>query len=132
MKAKLFAALALVVMTAVFNPVGAPRAIAQGAVQVGGQAAVEAIKAALSAGKITPKAAQTLIDAVTNQGATVAVQNSQLVVGAGANVGAAAGVTTALTAANVAVAMVIAGVVVAVSSEGTPTTTGTTGTTGTK
>lgn len=127
-KAKLFAALALVVMTGVFNPVGVPHAMAQAAVQVVGQEALNAIDAALQAGKITPQAAQTLTNSVINQGAAVSVQNGALVVG-GSNVAAAAGLTAGLTGANVAVvALVVAGVAVAVSSDGTTATTGTTGT----
>ena len=128
-KAKLFAALALVVMTGVFNPVGVPHAMAQAAVQVGGEQAVNAINAAVKANQITSQAAETLIRSVTTQGATVAVQNGALVVGGG-NVAAAAGLAAGgFTAANVAVVgLVVAGVAVAVSSDGTTATTGTTGT----
>ena len=45
-KANLFAALALVVMTGFFNPVGVPQAMAQASVQVGGKEALKAIDAA--------------------------------------------------------------------------------------
>lgn len=129
MKAKLFAALALVVMTGVFNPVGVPHAMAQAVEQLANQAAVDAINAAQQAGRITSQAAETLIRSVTTQGATVAAQNGVLVV-SGGNVAAAAALgTTGFTVANVAVvSLVVAGVAVAVSSDGTTATTGTTGT----
>jgi len=126
-KAKLFAALALVVMTGFFNPVGVPQAMAQASVQVAGQEALNAVNAALKAGQITQAAANTLTKAI-NGGATVAVQGGTLVIG-GANAALAAGAVGTLAAANVAVvALIVAGVAVAVSGDGTTATTGTTGT----
>jgi hypothetical protein len=127
-KAKLFAALALVVMTGFFNPVGVPQAMAQASVQMGGEQARTVIEAAVKAGKITPEAAKTLTNSVMNQGGTVAVQNGSLVIG-GSNAALATGAVAGFTAANVAVvALVVAGVAVAVSGDGTTATTGTTGT----
>ena len=126
-KANLFAALALVVMTGFFNPVGVPQAMAQASVQVGGKEALKAIDGALKGKAITQKAADTLREAVIKQQATVAVQNGSLVVG-GSNAALAAG-AAGFTAANVAVvAIVVAGVAAAVSSDGSVATTGTTGT----
>jgi hypothetical protein len=127
-KANLFAALALVVMTGFFNPVGVPQAMAQASVQVGGKEALKAIDAALKGKSITQKAADTLREAVIKQQATVAVQtNGSLVVG-GSNAALAAG-AAGFTAANVAVvAIVVAGVAAAVSSDGSVATTGTTST----
>ncbi len=131
-KANLFAALALVVMTGFFNPVGVPEAMAQAAVtQMGGKEAVKVIDAALKAGQITPQAAKTLTTQVLQQGATVAVQNGALVTGA--NAAAAAGLGAGFAAANVAAVVVIgAGVLAVVSDDGSTGTVGTTGTTGTR
>lgn len=126
-KSTLFAVLALVVMTGVFNPVGVPAAFAQSTSQVTGKAAQTAVDAALKAGRITKEAAQTLTTNVA-KGASVAVDAkgalvlSQNVAGAGIGAGG-------LTGANMAVAaFILAGVAISVSGDGTSGTTGTTGT----
>ncbi len=123
-KSTLFAVLALVVMTGVFNPVGVPAAFAQSTSQVTGKAAQTAVDAALKAGRITKEAAQTLTTNVA-KGASVAVDAkgalvlSQNVAGAGIGAGG-------LTGANMAVAaFILAGVAISVSSDGTSGTTGT-------
>ena len=128
-KSTLFAVLALVVMTGVFNPVGVPAAFAQTTSQVTGKAAQTAVDAALKAGRITKEAAQTLTTNVA-QGASVTVDAkgalvlSQNVAGAGIGAGG-------LTGANMAVAaFIVAGVAVLVSGDGG--TTATAGTTGTR
>jgi hypothetical protein len=130
-KSTLFAVLALVVMTGVFNPVGVPAAFAQSTSQVTGKAAQTAVDAALKDGRITKEAAQTLTTNVA-KGASVTVDAkgalvlSQNVAGAGLGAGG-------LTGANMAVAaFIVAGVAVLVSGDGTTATTGTTGTTGTR
>lgn len=128
-KATLFAALALVVMTAFFNPVVVSDAFAQSTVQVRGAEAQKAIDAALKAGRITPDAAKTLTNAVTNQGASVAVDSVSRALVLSQNVGAAGLLGTGFTGAQVAVAtFIVAGIAVAVSGDGTTATTGTTGT----
>lgn len=126
-KSTLFAVLALVVMTGVFNPVGVPDAFAQSTSQVTGKAAQTAVDAALKAGRITKEAAQTLTTNVA-KGASVTVDAkgalvlSQNVAGAGIGAGG-------LTGANMAVAaFIVAGVAVLVSGDGTTATAGTTGT----
>jgi hypothetical protein len=124
-----FAALAFVVMTSVFNPVGVPAAFAQSQVQVGGAEAQKAIDAALKANQITPAQAKTLANAVANQGATVAVDATTRTLVLGQNIGALAGLGAGFTGANVAVAaFIVAGIAVAVAGDGTTATTGTTGT----
>ena len=130
-KSTLFAVLALVVMTGVFNPVGVPAAFAQSTSQVTGKAAQTAVDAALKAGRITKEAAQTLTTNVA-KGASVTVDaKGALVLSqnvAGAGIGA-----SGLTGANMAVAaFIVAGVAVLVSGDGNTATTGTTGTTGTR
>ena len=126
-KSTLFAVLALVVMTGVFNPVGVPAAFAQSTSQVTGKAAQTAVDAALKDGRITKEAAQTLTTNVA-KGASVTVDAkgalvlSQNVAGAGIGAGG-------LTGANMAVAaFILAGVAISVSGDGTSGTTGTTGT----
>jgi hypothetical protein len=70
----MFAALALVVMTSFFNPVGVPDAFAQATTrQAGGTEAQNAIKDALGNGRISADQANTLTNAVTTQSATVTV-----------------------------------------------------------
>lgn len=131
-KATLFAALALVVMTAFFNPVVVSDAFAQSTVQVGGADALKAIDAALKAKQITPEAAKTLTNAVTKQGATVAVDGGTRALVVSQNVAQAGLLGAGFTGAQVAVAtFIVAGIAVAVSGDGTTATTGTTGTTGT-
>ena len=126
-KSTLFAVLALVVMTGVFNPVGVPAAFAQSTSQVTGKAAQTAVDAALNAGRITKEAAKTLTANVA-KGASVTVDaKGALVLSqnvAGAGIGA-----SGLTGANMAVAaFIVAGVAVLVSGDGKTATTGTTGT----
>ena len=132
-KSTLFAVLALVVMTGVFNPVGVPAAFAQSTSQVTGKAAQTAVDAALKDGRITKEAAQTLTTNVA-KGASVTVDaKGALVLSqnvAGAGIGG-----SGLTGAKVAVAaFILGGVAVLVSGNGdsTTATTGTTGTTGTR
>ncbi|MCX7196839.1 MAG: hypothetical protein NTW37_02260 [Proteobacteria bacterium] len=129
-KSTLFAALALVVMTGVFNPVGVSDAFAQvpSTRQVGGDDARNAINAARDGNRITAEQARTLTDAVNTQNAQVTVnaQTGALVLGQDL---AAAGLFGSFTAGQVAVAgFIVAGVAVLVSGNGTTATTGTTGT----
>ncbi len=127
-KATLFAALALVVMTAFFNPVVVSDAFAQSTVQVGDAEARKAIDTALKEGRITSEQARTLSDAVTKQKATVAIDatSRSLVLSQNA---ATAGLLGGFTGTQMAVAtFIVAGIAVAVSGDGTTATTGTTGT----
>jgi hypothetical protein len=128
-KSTLFAALALVVMTGVFNPVGMSDAFAQvpSTKQVGGDDAKNAINAARDGNRITAEQARTLTDAVNTQQAFVTVDaQGALVLGQDL---AAAGLFGSFTAGQVAVAgFIVAGVAVLVSGNGTTATTGTTGT----
>ncbi len=133
-KANLFAALALVVMTGFFNPVGVPEAMAQAAAavsrvtgQVGGETALNAIRAALDAQLITSQAAAKLTSLV-EAGGTVALQNGVLVTGAAA----AAGLGAGFAAGNVAAVVFVAAGVLAVVTNDTDATVATTGTTGTR
>jgi hypothetical protein len=128
-KATLFAALALVVMTALFNPVVVSDAFAQSTVQVGGEEALQAIRNALDGQQITSDAANRLTRAVTEQGATVAIDSTTRALVLSQNVAAAGLFGTGFTAAQAAVAtFIVAGIATAVSGDGKTATTGTTGT----
>ena len=128
-KATLFAALALVVMTAFFNPVVVSDAFAQSTVQVGGEEALQAIRNALGSQQITSDAANRLTRAVTEQGAKVAIDGTTRALVLSQNVAAAGLFGTGFTAAQAAVAtFIVAGIATAVSGDGTTATTGTTGT----